>query len=63
MPDIDQLMQVKSSFLVDYLIFLGKWLCWSPACYGSSLGSYPNISQKYKMGDISKVASTLLSAK
>jgi hypothetical protein len=25
-----------------------------PACYGSSLGSNPDISQKYKMGDISK---------
>jgi hypothetical protein len=24
------------------------------ACYGSSLGSNPDISQKYKMGDISK---------
>jgi hypothetical protein len=29
-------------------------------CYGSSLGSNPDISQKYKMGDISKgVANTL----
>jgi hypothetical protein len=26
----------------------------SPACYGSYLGSNPDISQKYKMGDISK---------
>jgi hypothetical protein len=26
----------------------------APACYGSSLGSNPDISQKYKMGDISK---------
>jgi hypothetical protein len=25
-----------------------------PACYGSFLGSNPDISQKYKMGDISK---------
>jgi hypothetical protein len=24
-----------------------------PACYGSSLGSNPDISQKYKMSDIS----------
>ncbi len=33
----------------------------APACYGSSLGSNPDISQKkYKMGDISKgVANTL----
>jgi hypothetical protein len=31
-----------------------------PSCYGSSLGSNPDISQKYKMGDISKkVANTL----
>jgi hypothetical protein len=31
----------------------------APACYGSSLGSNPDISQKYKMGDISKgVANT-----
>jgi hypothetical protein len=25
----------------------------APDCYGSSLGSNPDISQKYKMGDIS----------
>jgi hypothetical protein len=25
----------------------------TPACYGSSLGSNPDISQKYKIGDIS----------
>jgi hypothetical protein len=32
----------------------------APTCYGSSLGSNPDISQKYKMGDISKgVANTL----
>ncbi len=24
----------------------------APACYGSSLGSNPEISQKYKIGDI-----------
>jgi hypothetical protein len=37
------------------------WLSGSaPACYGRSLGSNPDISQKYKMGDISKgVANTL----
>ncbi len=35
-----------------------------PACYGNSLGSNPDISQKYKMGDISKeVANTLYPAK
>ncbi len=26
----------------------------APACYGSSLGSIPDNSQKYKMGDTSK---------
>jgi hypothetical protein len=26
----------------------------APACYGSSLGINPEISQKYKMGDISQ---------
>ncbi len=32
----------------------------TPACYSSSLGSNPDICQKYKMGDISKgVANTL----
>jgi hypothetical protein len=31
-----------------------------PAYHGSSLGSNPDITQKYKMGDISKgVANTL----
>jgi hypothetical protein len=42
----------------------------APACYGSSLGSNPDISQNYKkyqnikMGDISKgVANTLLPEK
>ena len=44
------------------------WLNWremggqvvsAPACYGSSLGSNPDISQKYYKGDIIKgVAST-----
>jgi len=35
-----------------------------PACYISSLGSNPDISQKYKMGDMSKgVANTLMPAK
>jgi hypothetical protein len=32
----------------------------APACYGSSLGSNQDISQNYKMGDISKgVANTI----
>jgi hypothetical protein len=32
----------------------------APACYGSSLGSNPDMSQKYKMCDISKgLANTL----
>jgi hypothetical protein len=36
----------------------------APACFGSSLGSNPDISQKYKVGDISKgVANTLYPAK
>ncbi len=38
------------------------WLSWrdgwqvgsAPACFGSSLGSNLDISQKYKIGDISK---------
>jgi hypothetical protein len=30
------------------------------ACYGSSLCSNPDISQKYKMGDISKEVSNTL---
>ncbi len=37
-------------------IFSESW----PACYGSSMSSYPDISQKYKTGDRSKgVANTL----
>ncbi len=41
------------------------WLSGSvPAYYGSSLVSNPDISQKYKMGDISKgVANTLWPSK
>ncbi len=35
-----------------------------PACYGSSLSLNPGISQKYKIGDISKrVSKTLKPAK
>ena len=43
-------------------LFLGRWVAKlvAPACYSDSLGSNPDISQKYKMGDISKgVANTL----
>jgi hypothetical protein len=44
--------------------WVAKWVA-QPACYGSSsLGSNQDISQKYKMVDISKgVANTLLPAK
>jgi hypothetical protein len=37
------------------------WLSWQRAyCYASSLGSNPDVSQQYKMGDISeRVANTL----
>ncbi len=39
---------------------MGGYVDSAPACYGSYLGSNPDISQKYKMGDISKgVANTL----
>jgi hypothetical protein len=31
-----------------------------PACYGSTLGSNPDISQKYKISDISKVVASTL---
>jgi hypothetical protein len=33
---------------------MGGWVGSAPACCGSSLGSNPDISQKYEMGDISK---------
>jgi hypothetical protein len=43
---------------------MGGYVGSAPACYGSSLGSNPDISQKYKMGDLSKgVANTLWYAK
>jgi hypothetical protein len=35
-------------------------VCIAPACYCSSLGSNPDISQKYKMGDISKGVANIL---
>jgi hypothetical protein len=39
---------------------MGGYVGGQPTCFGSSLGSNPDISQKYKMGDISKgVANTL----
>ncbi len=30
------------------------WVGSAPACYGGSLGPNPDISQKYKIDDISK---------
>ncbi len=33
---------------------MGGYVGSAPACYGSYLGSNPDIFQKYKMGDISK---------
>ncbi len=48
---------------------LGRWVAKlgrrlamlvAPACYGTFLGSNPDISQKYKMGDISKRAANTL---
>jgi hypothetical protein len=33
---------------------MGSEVSSAPACYGSSLGSIPDIPQKYKMGDINK---------
>jgi hypothetical protein len=36
---------------------------YAPACYGSSLGSNPDIFQKYKMGDISKRVANKLAKK
>ncbi len=45
------------------IIYLGRWVAKLVAhllAYGSSLGSNPDISQKYKMGNISReVANTL----
>jgi hypothetical protein len=39
---------------------MGGYFDSAPACYGIYLGSNPDISQKYKMGDISKgIANTL----
>jgi hypothetical protein len=39
---------------------MGGLVVSAPACHGSSLGSNPDLSQKYKMGDINKgVAKTL----
>jgi hypothetical protein len=39
---------------------MGGYVGSAPACYGSSLGSNADISQIYKMGDISQgVANTL----
>jgi hypothetical protein len=39
---------------------MGRWVAKLPTCYGSSLGSNSDISQIYKMGDITKgMANTL----
>jgi hypothetical protein len=55
MPDIDQLMQVKSSFLFDYLIFFREMaMLVARLLATAALGSDPDITQKYKMGHISK---------
>ncbi len=48
----------------DGLLITNKGERWqvgcAPACYGNSMGTNPDISQKYKMGDIRKgVANTL----
>jgi hypothetical protein len=51
------------------LMLILWWLSWlgrlvaklvAPSCYGSSLGSNSDISQKYKLGDISKRAADTL---
>jgi hypothetical protein len=39
---------------------MGGYVRSVPACYVSSLGSNPDISQKYKMGEISKEGPTTL---
>ncbi len=47
-----------------YVREMGGYVGSAPACYGSYQGSNPIISQKHKMGDISKgVANTLEPAK
>ncbi len=33
-------------------VWLSREMCGAPACYGRSLGSNPDISQKYKVGYI-----------
>ncbi len=46
---------VAKRFFSSRLKYGDGWLrCSAPTCYGSSLGSNPDISQKYKMRDISK---------
>ncbi len=39
---------------IKFLFHFGCSVGSAPPYYGSSLGSNPDISQKYKMGDISK---------
>ncbi len=55
---------IKAAEVNLLLMKMGSLVGSAPACYGSSLGSNPDISQKYKMGNISKgVANTLQPAK
>jgi hypothetical protein len=42
------------------LVQMGGLVGSAPVCYGSSLGSNPDISQIYKMGDISKGVTNIL---
>jgi hypothetical protein len=39
---------------------MGGYVGGLPACYGSSLGSNPDISQKYRIVDISKEVGNIL---
>jgi hypothetical protein len=48
----------KSGGWVAKLRGMGGSVGSAPAYYGSSLGSNPDISQKYKMGDINKGVAT-----
>jgi hypothetical protein len=44
----------KKSFVISKLLQMGGLVGSALACYSSSPGSNPDISQKYKMGDISE---------
>jgi hypothetical protein len=57
--DLTLVKKVLISNLV-IMVGMGGQVGSAPACYGSSVGSNPDISQKHKMGDVSKgVANTL----